>query len=110
MRLTEGDIAGLEQVKQLIEAGYSSQNSIEHLASIAFLSKKKLISGYRKHFGLVLSDHLQCYRMLKAKQLLDDPLMPIKLVASACGFDFSCNFSTAFKKRFGVSPGKYRIL
>lgn len=110
MRLTEYDIAGLEKVKGLIEQEYKTHYTTDFLAGVALMSRSKITRAYRYYYGMALFEHLQCYRMLMAKQLLAVSSMSIKVVANRCGFQYPCNFATAFKKKFGMSPNQYRQL
>ena len=110
MVLTKQDKEALFQIKQLIEKDYKTHYSIEYLAQAAFMSRSKLIKAYKVFFGMALYEHLQNYRLILGKKLLEDEALSIKEVAYQCGYKYPCNFSTAFKRKFGVSPEAYRRL
>ncbi len=108
MQLSEEDVANLIKVKELIEKNFQTHYSTEYLAAVACMSRSKLTKTYRAYFGMALFEHLQRYRQIEGKKLLEQTSLSIKVIARRCGYDHSCNFSTAFKKRYGVSPVEYR--
>lgn len=110
MRLTEADRINLGKVKQLIETDYKTHYSTEYLANVALMSRSKLTKAYRIYFGMALFEHLKHYRLLLAKGLLEQNKLAIKVIASQCGYHHQGNFTTAFKKRYGMSPKEYREL
>ena len=46
--------------------------------------------------------------MRRAKQLLADEKLSVKEISARVGYDNALNFSTGFRKRFGISPSEYR--
>jgi AraC-like DNA-binding protein len=48
--------------------------------------------------------------MQEAKKLLMDDHKSIHEVSEYCGYQYVQHFSTAFKKKFGVTPGGMRIV
>ena len=53
---------------------------------------------------------LQAIRFRTAHQLLEDPKMPLKEIASRLGYTDVANFIRAFKRWTGVGPSQYRRL
>jgi AraC-like DNA-binding protein len=49
-------------------------------------------------------------RMEYAKDLLKNSELSLKMIAEKTLYSCECNFSAAFKKNSGFSPGKYRLL
>lgn len=110
MRLTEQDKLNLEKVKQLIECDHKVHHTIEHFAEAALMSRSKLIKAYKHYFGMAIFEHLRYFRMALGKHLLDENKLPIKAIAFKCGYSYPGNFTTAFKKKYGISPTEYRNL
>ena len=108
MRLSVEEKKQLDNVKAIIEADIQKHYTIDDLAAIALMSRSKLIRVYRMHFGMALFEHLQGKRLSLAKTLLDNSSLSIKQIAQKCGYHHACNFSTAFKHNYGVSPSAYR--
>jgi two-component system, response regulator YesN len=48
--------------------------------------------------------------MERAKELLADPALPMKRICDLTGFGDATYFSSAFKRREGMSPSEYRAL
>ncbi len=110
MHLTEKDLTNLRRVKMLIEKDYKTHYTTEYLAGIAFMSRSKLVRAYRYYFNMAVFEHLQHYRLMEAKNLLEKDNYSIKDIAFKCGYHYPANFATAFKKKFGVSPREYKRL
>lgn len=58
--------------------------------------------------GIPLNDIVLEWRMLQAKDLLDDMSLSIGDVADRCGFRHSKNLIIAFRRRWGTTPQAYR--
>ncbi len=108
--LSDQEKANLAIVKQLIETGYRTHYTTEYLASLALMSRSKLIKSYRSLFGMALFEHLKHYRMLHARRLVEEDKLPFKQIAGLCGYRHQGNFTSAFKKKFGLTPTQYREL
>ena len=89
----------------------------EHLPSNPSLDEVARAAGssgshLRRHFHEVLEaspkkifDQLRFHR---AMELMADPDMKLSTVCEACGFESASAFSRAFKKKYGVSPDRWR--
>lgn len=71
-------------------------------------SRRHLNRLFHRHFGASVAAMRMEMRLLKAVSLLLDPDAKIINVAEQCGFNHLGLFNTCFKKRFGVSPGRWR--
>jgi transcriptional regulator GlxA family with amidase domain len=59
--------------------------------------------------GISPADFIRNVRLKRAAQLLtDNPTLSINEVSVRVGFSTSRNFSTQFKKMFGVLPSEYK--
>ncbi|NLL71740.1 MAG: helix-turn-helix transcriptional regulator, partial [Epulopiscium sp.] len=52
--------------------------------------------------------YLLDYRLMKAKELLENTDYKVKDISDMSGFGTYNNFAKAFKKKIGSSPGSYR--
>ena len=81
----------------------------EWLAREVGISTRGLYRMFAKK-GLVVARYVKNRRLDLCAESLRQPAVDQKLSALGCswGFPDSSHFSTAFKARFGVSPGEYR--
>lgn len=59
-------------------------------------------------FGLSFRQLLDERRRLDAQTLLDDPTLPIELIAQRLGYSEPANFTRAFKRWTGATPSEHR--
>ena len=101
----------LEKIKTVIsyvEEHYAQTITIEEMAALCFFSKSYFMKFFKDHIGISFITYLNDYRLEAATKLLlatDDNILDI---ANACGFDNLSYFNRSFKKKYGVTPGKYR--
>ncbi len=103
-----GDIEKLHYIKALLDRDSGSAYSITGLAKEAGLNDFKLKAGFRQLFGNTVFGYLHEIRMQKAIELLSEKDIQLHEIASFCGYAHVQHFITAFKKKFGVTPGYYR--
>ena len=82
---------------------------MEQLASDVALSRTNLYAKLRNMLGISPADFIRNVRLKRAAQMLtDNPTLSINEVSVRVGFSTPRNFSTQFKKMFGVLPSDYR--
>ena len=82
--------------------------SLESLAQRLNVSRATLAGRFRAGVGEPPMTYLTNWRMLLASELLADPRLTTTQIASQVGYGSPFALSTAFKRRFGVSPTGYR--
>lgn len=82
--------------------------TLEELAGLAGYSVGHLNRLCRQYYGHAAGYHLTRLRMDYAAQLLAQGVLKIRTIADRCGYENPFAFSVAFKRRFGLSPGRYR--
>lgn len=63
---------------------------------------------FRGEFGMSFSEYLNIFRIMHARQLLEDEKCKIKDIYFECGFSDPIYFSRCFKKYVGILPSAYR--
>ncbi|MCR4959534.1 MAG: helix-turn-helix domain-containing protein [Prevotella sp.] len=93
-----------------IEAHIADEGyGVEQLATDVALSRTNLYGKLRDMLGISPADFIRNVRLKRAAQLLtDNPTLSINEVSIRVGFSTPRNFSTQFKKMFGVLPSEYR--
>ncbi len=82
--------------------------SIDDLASIACLSPFHFIRMFQKAVGKTPSRYLNELRLERAKTLLVLGKAPLVDIALSCCFSSQSNFTRAFRRATGMTPGDYR--
>ena len=91
-----------------MERNYADKIQLQQLAKMTHLSVSHFSKIFRQVYHLSPIDYLQQIRLEKACHLLSTSTFSIAEIAIACGFEDSNYFSRIFKKRFGVSPTKWK--
>jgi AraC-like DNA-binding protein len=82
--------------------------SVGELAAKFGCSRRHLNRLFHQYFSFSVGALRMELRLLKAVSLLRDVDAKVINVAAQCGFNHLGLFNTCFKKRFGVSPGRWR--
>ncbi len=98
----------IRQALSYIRQNYRSRLSLSEVAEAVHLSPAYLSLLFSKTMRVRFSDYLTDYRLNMAARYLRSGDLPLKEIASVCGFTTFSYFSAAFKSRFGVSPSIYR--
>ena len=98
------DVAMMQKARTVLEEQYDSPPTISALAREIGLNEAKLMQDFKQLFGQTIFDFTQNIRMDKAKKLLETSDKSITEIAFEVGYEYSSNFTTAFKRRFGVPP------
>jgi len=80
--------------------------SLSDLAKAAGINEYKLKRGFKETFGNTVFGYLAETRLELAKNDLLDKKKSVSEIAFELGYSSVQHFSNAFKKKFGVSPGK----
>ncbi|MBX2946846.1 MAG: helix-turn-helix transcriptional regulator [Cyclobacteriaceae bacterium] len=83
---------------------FLEDHTLEKLSRYFGINPNKLMYLFRKAFNKSVFEYLAELRMEFAKRLLQKGNMRVVDVARAIGYKNPNHFSTAFKRRFGVSP------
>jgi len=108
MVLTAYDIECLQKAKQIIENNTREHHHVSYIARTVGMSATKLKAGFKQYYGSGLFAFLTELRMKEARSLLEENKLAIKAISKAMGYKHVSNFSKAFKKKFGITPGTVR--
>lgn len=103
-----GQAGNLEEVARYMEEHLDEPLSIPQLSRRAFLSPTAFKAAFRQRYGLAVHAWLRQRRMDRAAQLLRGSSLTVLEVAQTVGYSSGSQFSTAFRQRYGTSPGKFR--
>ncbi|MGF1480066.1 MAG: helix-turn-helix transcriptional regulator [Cyanophyceae cyanobacterium] len=102
------DIDRLYQARAFLLENLADPPSIIELAHHVGLNSDKLKRGFRQLFDNTVFGYIHEQRMQQAQTFLLNE-MTIVGVATTVGYASATSFSTAFKRRFGISPKRYQI-
>ena len=108
INLKSDEINRIYYAKEVLLKNLKNPPSLINLAKLVGLNDYKLKVGFRHCFGNTVFGCLHDYRMEEAKKLLKTKKINIKQVARSVGYASETSFSSAFRKKFGVSPSVYR--
>jgi len=78
------------------------------IALLLDVDHHQLNAAFKLLTGMNLSTLIVEWRMMQAKDLLDDKSLSVKEVAHRCGFKQQKNLILAFRQRWGTTPYAYR--
>lgn len=96
------------QVFEQLSAEQLMRLPVEELAAKFSCSRRHLNRLFHQYFGFSVAALRMEMRLQKAVSLLRDVNAKVINVAESCGFNHLGLFNTCFKRRFGVSPGRWR--
>lgn len=98
----------LKRLRERIEAGLERPLTIPELAAECDMSSRHLIRTFKNTVGMTLSDYIAAARIQRAKELLEQRELLIKVIAYNCGFQSAAAFSAAFRQAAGMTPKAFR--
>jgi len=82
--------------------------SLCELAKCVGINEKKLKYGFKEMFNHTVYGYLFEHKMQLASQLLLSTDKTIYEIGLDCGYDYASHFTTAFKRKHGISPKLFR--
>ena len=110
--IIENDTSGRNTVEKemvsYIQQNFTGKISLKEFGEQFHLSEKYISRYFKEHFHITLSQYVTYLRLEHAKQLLQDPDIPVTEVAMQSGYQNVSYFIRSFKKTYEISPLKYR--
>ncbi len=98
----------LKTILSYVESHYAEPLTIEDMAGVCFYSKSYFMKFFKESMGMGFIAYLNDFRLEIAARMLLATDETILAIASACGFENLSYFNRSFKKKHGVTPGKFR--
>lgn len=92
-------------IREYLNQRYAEDLSLQQLSKDFGINEFKLKKGFKETFQTTVFDFIFEKRMEEAYRLLKHQYLLVNEVAAQVGYKNPNHFSTAFKKRFGKSPG-----
>ena len=95
------------RAKLFIDENFHDRIDLENIADKACYSKFHFVRVFSEIYGCTPHRYLSGIRVEKAAQMLRCGV-EVKAACYAVGFESVGSFTTLFKRRFGVSPARFR--
>lgn len=92
--------------REYLQQHITDPPTLQELAAIAGTNTFKLKNGFKELFNNTVFGYLSEMRLDQARTLLQEGI-PIKEVADRTGYSSVQHFSTSFRKKFSMPPGKF---
>lgn len=98
------------QIKQYVQDNFSSSINRAHVASVFKINPSYISRLFNEQGEEGFNQMLRRLRLDHAALLATQTNLTVDEIADSCGYLSSTYFIAAFKKHFGVSPGRYRCI
>jgi AraC family transcriptional regulator len=98
----------LRRVREVLEADLSRTPSLAELAAVADMHASHLTRSFRRAFGESIGAYLRRRRLDAADLWLRQGELPLARIAVEAGFSDQAHFTRAYRRRFGLTPGRRR--
>lgn len=92
----------------IMEDDFSVDRRLSDLADMLGVTDRHLRRVFLNEYGVSPVQYLQTLKLLFAKNLLTDTRLSVTEVALAAGFGSTRRFNDLFKKRYRLTPSKFR--
>ncbi|MBV1933714.1 MAG: helix-turn-helix transcriptional regulator, partial [Parvibaculaceae bacterium] len=93
-----------EDIRLYILDSLSSDLSLDYLEKTFALSRRSIQRKFKQAYGIGLGNFIRTERLKLANQALQHDGATIAQAAHLACYSSTTNFSTAFRKHFGISP------
>ena len=108
VKLRAKDREAIKLARDILIANLAEPPTIRELCSAVGVNRNKLHYGFKEVFGLSPSNYLEEHRLEQAYIRLRDSDHLIYRIAADVGYSNQANFSTAFKRKYGLTPKEAR--
>ena len=91
-----------------IKSNLQHKINLNALAAQHYLSYVQFSRRFKDAIGSNPQDYISALRLKRAQELLADTQLPVKQIATTCGFANEYYFSNFFRKHCRMSPTQYR--
>lgn len=99
----------INKVLELLENTIELKDlSLDFIAQQVGTNTNTLQRNFRNMMGMTVFEYLRCRKLTEAKNALENNMVNVLEAALLAGYSSAANFSTAFKKQFGVTPNQVR--
>ena len=93
-----------------IQKNYKNKISLQDICLEGNVCKTTCNKIFRTYTGLTPIEYLTDYRLRKAIELMENDNLTLTQISYECGFGGASYFAETFKKNYGVSPKRYKLI
>ncbi len=97
----------VRRIRDFVRASYMQHISVKKIAEGMNLDRRYLTRIFKERTGQTIQDYIITVRLEAARERLLEGAT-VSEAAMLCGYEDVCNFSKMFKRRYGVSPGRWK--
>jgi AraC family transcriptional regulator len=98
----------LHRIDEFLRDFSHGMPTVSRLASALGISREHLSRLFKATTGQSIHAHLAVIRLNRAKEMLSETDIPVKVIAHRLGFSSQSAFSVAFRNETGTSPRQFR--
>ena len=98
----------IEQILRYVQTHWNEPITLAQVAAEQFLSESYLSRIFRRHLNMTFGDYVVTVRLEHAETDLRKTNHSITQIAYRNGFKSTNAFIEYFRRRYGITPGKYR--
>lgn len=103
-RFRQPELDMIEKVKTLLTKSLDATLSTAEIATKVGSSASRLTRLFKAVEGRTISEYVTARRMARALDLMQEGQLTITQIAFEVGYEHSANFSTAFRRHYGMTP------
>lgn len=96
------------QIKEYLDTNYADHITLDTLTDLTHMNKYYMAHSFTKYTGQSPIQYLNQKRLDVACTLLRDTDHSISSISSSVGFSSQSYFTQSFRKKYGITPVKYR--
>lgn len=100
----------LAQAIALMEANLEEPLPLDEIAARTGLGERHLRRLFRDTLNLSPKAYYLLLRLARARGLISQTSLPLQEIAISCGFGSASGFASAYRRRYGVSPRRDRMM
>jgi AraC-like DNA-binding protein len=97
-----------KQIKDFVLAVDGKIVTLEDISNEFKMSARYLNQTFQKEFNTSIALFISNYRLEQSKLALENTDAPMKVISANLGYSHVNHFITAFKRKFGMTPGSLR--
>ncbi|GAB3093532.1 helix-turn-helix domain-containing protein [Aestuariicella hydrocarbonica] len=98
----------MAEARKILQQRWQNPPALEELGQMLGVGKSRLTVCFKWLYGESIGGYVAHIRMQHAQQLLSHSTLNISQVAWEVGYEHPCNFVTAFKRQFGMTPKSFQ--